>query len=56
MREMVLDQCLGTGAEYTREALQEAVNKALVQRDMLPVTSKVMVSPAIRPSPLMVTV
>ena len=41
MREMVLDQCLGTGAEYTREALQEAVNKALVQRDMLPVTSKV---------------
>lgn len=24
MREMVLDQCLGTGREYTREQLQEA--------------------------------
>ena len=40
MREMVIDQCLGTGRAYTREALQAAVNKALKQRDMLPVTSK----------------
>lgn len=40
MREMVIDQCLGTGREYTREALQTAVNKALESRDMLPVTSK----------------
>lgn len=41
MREMVIDQCLGTGREFTREELQEAVNKALRQRDMQPVTSKV---------------
>ena len=41
MREMILDQCLGTGREFTREALQAAVNKALEQRGMLPVTSKV---------------
>jgi predicted DNA-binding transcriptional regulator YafY len=41
MREMVLDQCLGTGGEYTREELQTAVNKALVQRGMQPVTAKV---------------
>ena len=40
MREMVIDQCLGTGRAYTREELQAAVNKALKQRDMLPVTSK----------------
>ena len=25
MREMVIDQCLGTGREFTREALQTAV-------------------------------
>jgi predicted DNA-binding transcriptional regulator YafY len=41
MREMVIDQCLGTGREFTREALQTAVNKALEQRGMLPVTAKV---------------
>lgn len=41
MREMVIDQCLGTGWEYTREALQRAVNKALVERGMQPVTAKV---------------
>ncbi len=29
MREMIIDQCLGTGREYTREELQAAVNKAL---------------------------
>ena len=40
MREMIIDQCLGTGRAYTREELQTAVNKALKQRDMLPVTSK----------------
>ena len=40
MREMIIDQCLGTGRAYTREELQAAVNKALKQRDMLPVTSK----------------
>jgi hypothetical protein len=27
MREMVIDQCLGTGREYTREELQAFVNK-----------------------------
>ena len=41
MREMILDQCLGTGQEFTRGALQEAVNKALEQRGMQPVNSKV---------------
>ena len=41
MREMVIDQCLGTGREFTREALQTAVNKALVERGMQPVTAKV---------------
>ena len=41
MREMVLDQCLGTGREFTREELQTAVNKALVERGMQPVTAKV---------------
>ena len=40
MREMIIDQCLGTGREFTREELQTAVNKALKSRDMLPVTSK----------------
>ena len=40
MREMIIDQCLGTGRAYTREELQTAVNKALKSRDMLPVTSK----------------
>ena len=41
MREMVIDQCLGTGREYTREELQTAVNKALVERGMQPVTAKI---------------
>ena len=41
MREMIIDQCLGTGREFTREELQEAVNKGLESRDMLPVRSKV---------------
>ena len=41
MREMIIDQCLGTGREYTREELQAAVNKALESRGMLPVKSKV---------------
>lgn len=41
MREMVIDQCLGTGREYTREELQTEVNKALTARGMLPVTAKV---------------
>ena len=40
MREMIIDQCLGTGREYTREELQVAVNKALKSRDMQPITSK----------------
>ena len=26
MREMIIDQCLGTGREYTREELQAAVH------------------------------
>ena len=39
MREMIIDQCLGTGRAYTREELQAAVNKALKSRDMLPVNS-----------------
>ena len=41
MREMIIDQCLGTGREYTREELQTAVNGALESRGMLPVRSKV---------------
>ena len=41
MREMILDQCFSTGREFTREALQTVVNKALVQRGMQPVTAKV---------------
>ena len=41
MREMIIDQCLGTGREFTREELQEAVNKGLQSRDMLPIKSKV---------------
>ena len=41
MREMILDQCLSSGREFTREALQSAVNKALAQRGMQAVTSKV---------------
>lgn len=40
MREMVLDQCLGTGREYTREQLQEEVNRFLGARDMLLVKSR----------------
>ena len=30
MREMIIDQCLGTGREYTREELQAAVNYNIV--------------------------
>ena len=41
MREMILDQCLSSGKEFMREALQAAVNKALLQRGMQAVTSKV---------------
>ena len=41
MREMIIDQCLGTGREFTREELQTEVNKGLKARDMQPVTSKV---------------
>ena len=41
MREMIIDQCLGTGREFTREELQEAVNRGLLSRDMLPIKSKV---------------
>ena len=41
MREMIIDQCLGTGREFTREELQEAVNKGLQSRDMLSIKSKV---------------
>ena len=41
MREMIIDQCLGTGREFTREELQEAVNRGLQSRDMLPIKSKV---------------
>lgn len=41
MREMIIDQCLSTGREFTREELQEAVNKGLQSRDMLPIKSKV---------------
>ena len=40
MREMIIDQCLGTGREFTREELQTEVNKGLKARDMQPVTSK----------------
>ena len=40
MREMVLDRCFSTGKEYTREELMAIVNRELVQRDMLPVTSR----------------
>jgi predicted DNA-binding transcriptional regulator YafY len=38
---MIIDQCLSTGREFTREELQEAVNKGLQSRDMLPIKSKV---------------
>lgn len=41
MREMIIDQCLSTGRVYTREELQEAVNRGLESRDMLPIRSKV---------------
>ena len=41
MREMIIDQCLSTGREFTREELQEAVNRGLQSRDMLPIKSKV---------------
>ena len=40
MREMIIDQCLGTGREFTREELQAAVNRALESRGMQPVRSK----------------
>lgn len=40
MREMLLDQCLGTGDEYTREELMELVNSQLVKRKMRPITSR----------------
>ena len=40
MREMILDQCLSTGKEYTREELQEIVNKRLAERDMMPIRSR----------------
>ena len=40
MREMILDQCLSSGKEYTREQLQEEVNRFLVARDMLPIQSR----------------
>ena len=40
MREMILDQCLGSGQEYTREELQEEVNRQLEGRDMLPISSR----------------
>lgn len=40
MREMILDQCLSTGKEYTREQLQEIVNKRLAERDMMPIRSR----------------
>ena len=40
MREMIIDQCLGTGREFTREELQAEVNKGLESRGMLPVRSK----------------
>ena len=39
MREMIIDQCLGTGREYTREELQTTVNGALESRGMLPTGS-----------------
>ena len=37
---MIIDQCLGTGREFTREELQAEVNKGLESRGMLPVRSK----------------
>ena len=40
MREMIIDLCLGTGREFTREELQAEVNKRLESRGMLPVRSK----------------
>lgn len=40
MREMVIDQCLGTGREYTREELMAIVNKELERRDMQPIRSR----------------
>lgn len=40
MREIIIDQCLGSGQEYTREELQEEVNRQLESRDMLPIRSR----------------
>lgn len=40
MREMIIDQCLGSGQEFTREELQEEVNRQLESRDMLPIKSR----------------
>ena len=40
MREMLLDQCLSTGKEYTREELMETVNSELVRRRRNPIASR----------------
>ena len=40
MREMILDQCFGTGKEFTREALMAIVNSELAKRDVLPIRSR----------------
>ena len=40
MREMILDQCFGTGKEYTREELMAIVNDELKRRDMQPIRSR----------------
>ena len=40
MREMIYDQCFGTGREYTREQLMAIVNRKLEDRGMLPIQSR----------------
>ena len=40
MREMLLDQCLSTGKEYTREELMEAVNRELMKRRRSSIASR----------------
>lgn len=40
MREMIYDQCFGTGREYTREQLMTIVNRKLEDRGMLPIQSR----------------
>ena len=40
MREMIYDQCFGTGREYTREQLMTIVNRKLQDRGMLPIQSR----------------